>query len=186
MTILRSFPVQLGDNLENNNLENVYPLVICPGCDPRQDRVYYYNLNSSDYAYFQDTSFTKVPWPPNTMVAEPYPTETVITYYNQTPLFLDPQCTVPVGSASQISWMWTEHTINGVIQPFVDTMGVFLLGDGALEASTVTNVNVFEKNQIYIYRVFESQENLRFAKEVRILRSDTDIVKVVITGCDTF
>lgn len=144
---------------------------------------YYYNLYSTQYAFFK-SQFEKTPWPPVTSQPSTDETnDTVITYYNQTPLYVDKECTIPAGTA-QVSWEWTEHTIDGVIQPFVDTIGLFLSEGNELEASLVTDVNVFEVNKKYVYRVFESAGDLRDAISVSFFRGEDNIVTVKIRSCE--
>ena len=93
-------------------------------------------------------------------------------------LIFDLQCTQKVPNASLI-FEWISHTINGIIQQYIDNLGIFL-SDGQLEASIVTDVDFFKKNTTYIYNVLEKSGSIRCAKQVIIKRFNDDLHKVTI------
>lgn len=128
--------------------------------------VYFYNLAPSNLSIFTLD-----------LVRQQGKGECMLNFH-QVDLFKNPECTDPIPKASLI-FEWTSHTIDGIIQPYIDTLGLFL-SDGQLEATTVTDVDFFKENVVYTYTVIDASGSLRCSKKIRIQRFKNDVHKVTV------
>ena len=96
--------------------------------------------------------------------------------FRQTPLFSDKNC-LQIILESSFLLEFLIHTIDGVIQPYIDNIAIFV-PDGQLEASTVLNVNFFKENINYVYNVQEKSGCFKCAKKV-IIRNIGNGVRII-------